>query len=80
MSDSDTIDAVLASTLKELLADRIAARHQFNEIPLRVIYFVTDKGASTVPILQSIHQWAGLYHHKNAENSLPQCQTCNYQN
>lgn len=77
---SNITDAVLASTLKELLADGIIARHQFNEIPPHVEYCLTDKGKSVVPILQSICQWAGLYHHKNAENSLPQCQTCDYQN
>ncbi len=75
---SNITDAVLASTLKELLADGIVFRQQFNEIPPHVEYRLTDKGKSVVPILQSICQWAGIYHHENTENSLPQCQKCDY--
>ena len=44
-------DAVLASTLKELIADDIVKREQFNEIPPRVEYCLTEKGHSVVPIL-----------------------------
>ena len=77
---SNITDAVLAAALKELLADGIIVRHQFNEIPPRVEYNLTDKGKSVVPILQSICQWAGLYHHENTEHSLSQCQKCDYQN
>lgn len=75
---SNITDAVLAATLKELLADGIILRRQFNEIPPHVEYCLTDKGRSVVPILQSICQWAGIYHHESAENSLPQCQKCDY--
>lgn len=71
-------DAVLASTLKELLADGIIIREQFNEIPPHVEYCLTDKGNSVVPILQSICQWAGINHRNDAEYSLPQCQKCDY--
>ena len=77
---SNITDAVLAATLKELLASGIIMRHQFNEIPPHVEYCLSEKGKSVVPILQSICQWAGLYHHENTEHSLPQCQTCDYHN
>ena len=43
-------DAVLASTLKELMVDDIVRRQQFNEIPPRVEYKLTAKGQSVVPI------------------------------
>lgn len=75
---SNITDAVLAATLKELLADGIVFRQQFNEIPPHVEYCLTDKGKSVVPILQSICQWAGIYHHENTEHSLTQCQKCDY--
>lgn len=75
---SNITDAVLASTLKELLEDGIVFRQQFNEIPPHVEYSLTDKGKSVVPILQSICQWAGIHHHENTEHSLPQCQKCDY--
>ena len=65
-------DAILAATLKELIADQLVAREQFNEIPPRVEYRLTEKGESVVPILQ-------LYERNiSAANPLPQCQQCSY--
>lgn len=71
-------DAVLASTLKELIADGIIDRIQYNEIPPRVEYSLTDKGRSVVPILQSICRWSGAYHKEDSENTLLHCQKCDY--
>lgn len=71
-------DAVLAATLKELIADEIVERRQFNEIPPRVEYSLTPKGTSVVPILQSICRWSGAYHKEDSENALLQCQKCDY--
>lgn len=71
-------DAVLASTLKELIADDIVKRRQFNEIPPRVEYCLTEKGLSVVPILQTICKWSGAYHREDSENTLLQCQKCDY--
>ncbi len=78
---SNITDAVLAATLKELLHDDIITRRQFDEIPPHVEYSLTPKGLSVVPILQSICQWAGIYHREDEYNSaysLPQCQKCDY--
>ena len=71
-------DAVLATTLKELIADEIIHRKQFDEIPPRVEYCLTEKGISVIPILRSICQWAGIYRNEDSELSLPQCKKCNY--
>lgn len=71
-------DAVLASTLKELINDSIVSRKQYNEIPPRVEYSLTEKGHSVVPILQSICRWSGAYHKEDSENTLLQCQKCDY--
>ena len=71
-------DAVLATTLKELIADGIIHRRQFDEIPPRVEYCLTEKGTSVLPILRSICQWAGTYRNEDSELSLPQCRKCNY--
>ena len=62
-------DAVLSTTLKELIADQIVERKQYNEIPPHVEYFLTQKGISVVPILQSICQWSGAYHKEDNENT-----------
>ena len=71
-------DAVLASTLKELITNEIVERKQYNEIPPRVEYSLTKKGISVVPILQSICQWSGAYLKEESENALPQCQKCDH--
>lgn len=71
-------DAVLASTLKELINDGLVARKQYDEIPPRVEYCLTDKGLSVVPILQSICKWAGISKRENSENIMIQCQKCDY--
>ena len=54
-------DAVLATTLKELIADGILVRQSYDEIPPRVEYSLTTKGTSVVPILQSICRWSGVF-------------------
>lgn len=54
-------DAVLATTLKELIADGILVRQSYDEIPPRVEYSLTSKGTSVVPILQSICRWSGVF-------------------
>ena len=71
-------DAVLSVTLKELIADDIVIRKSYDEIPPRVEYSLTDKGSSVVPILQTICQWSGAYHKEDSENTMIQCQKCDY--
>ncbi len=71
-------DAVLASALKELIADDIVQRRSYDEIPPRVEYTLSEKGKSVIPILQSICRWSGAYHREDSENALSQCQKCDY--
>ncbi len=71
-------DAVLAQNLRELIADGLIARVQFEEIPPRVEYSLTEKGASVVPILQTICKWAGIYYKEVSDLSISQCRKCNY--
>ena len=74
----DITDAVLSTTLKELMADGMVCRRQFDEIPPRVEYALTEKGRSVVPILQTICRWAHAYHREDKAHALSQCQTCDY--
>ncbi len=75
---TDITDAVLAAALKELIADGIIFRKQYDEIPPRVEYTLTDKGKSVVPILQSICRWSGAYYKNDSENTMFQCQKCDH--
>lgn len=71
-------DAVLATTLKELIANGIVERRSYNEIPPRVEYCLSERGRSVVPILQSICRWAGAFHRSSGEKIMGHCQKCDY--
>ena len=71
-------DAVLAAALKELISAQVVDRKSYDEIPPRVEYSLTDKGRSVVPILQSICQWAGLYHKEDYSSTMVHCRKCDY--
>ena len=72
-------DAVLASTLKNLIAHGIVERCSYDEIPPRVEYSLTERGRSVVPILQSICHWAGAFYKEEAPGQpMIQCQKCDY--
>ncbi len=71
-------DAVLSSSLKELIADGIVERKSYDEIPPRVEYSLTEKGVSVVPVLQEICRWAGMFHREVTEDAPKQCQMCDY--
>ena len=71
-------DAVLAATLKDLMEDGIVDRKSYDEIPPRVEYSLTQKGASVVPILQSICAWSDIFYKEDSENEMVQCQKCDH--
>lgn len=74
----DITDAVLAATLKELIGNNMVNRKSYNEVPPKVEYSLTDKGKSVVPILQNICRWSGIYYKEDTENTMTQCQKCDY--
>lgn len=71
-------DAVLASTLKDLIEDDIVVRKSYDEIPPRVEYMLSEKGKSIVPILQNICEWAGIFYKEDIKNEMEQCQKCDH--
>lgn len=75
---SNITDAVLASTLKELIRDKIVERKSFDEIPPHVEYSLSEKGLSVVPILQNICKWSGIFYNEDNDNTFTHCQKCNY--
>lgn len=50
--------AMLASSLKELEGDGVVVRKQYEEIPPRVEYSLTDHGRALWPILHRLAHWA----------------------
>ena len=50
-------DTMLAESLKELQEDDMVIRTQYNEIPPKVEYSLTEKGLSVIPLLFEINNW-----------------------
>ncbi|MGN0178378.1 MAG: winged helix-turn-helix transcriptional regulator [Monoglobaceae bacterium] len=71
-------DAVLATSLKELISNEIVIRKSYDEIPPRVEYSLSEKGISVVPILQSICKWSGVFYKEDADNMMIHCKKCDY--
>ncbi len=63
----DVTDASLSLALTELQKEDIICRKQYEEIPPKVEYYLTDKGQSVIPILKLICQWSEEHYKMNEE-------------
>ena len=54
-------NTALTNALRELEADELVQRIQYNEMPLRVEYSLTEKGRDLLPIFYAISQWGMKY-------------------
>ena len=50
-------NTMLAQSLKELEQDGLVFRRQYDEMPVRVEYSLTDKAKSLIPILLELKRW-----------------------
>ena len=50
-------NTMLANSLKELEADGLVERKQYDEMPVRVEYNLTEKTKSLIPILLELKKW-----------------------
>ena len=71
----DMTNMMLAQSLKELEADGLVHRTQYNEVPPRVEYSLTTKGAGALPMLTAAAEWA--IREMDFENLKPYCKECN---
>ncbi len=51
---------MLSSQLKELETDEIIVRKEYSQIPPKVEYYLSEKGASLMPILREMCIWGTL--------------------
>jgi DNA-binding HxlR family transcriptional regulator len=71
----DVTNMMLAQSLKELEAMGMVLREQYNEVPPRVEYSLTEKGSSIVPILVQFGTW-GIQNMQNDSACGAKCTTC----
>ena len=50
-------NTMLANSLKEMEADGFVLRRQYDEMPVRVEYSLTEKAQSIIPILLDLKKW-----------------------
>lgn len=50
-------NTMLAQSLKEMEADGLVRRQQYDEMPVRVEYSLTEKAKSLIPILMELKAW-----------------------
>lgn len=48
---------MLSNKLKELEADDLIIRHEYPQVPPKVEYYLSEKGKTLMPVLQSICKW-----------------------
>lgn len=71
----DVTNMMLSQSLKDLEAAGMLHREQYNEVPPRVEYTLTEKGESIVPILVQFATWGA----ENMQGDLvceARCTTC----
>lgn len=54
----DITNVMLSQSLKELEGSGFVHREQYNEVPPRVEYTLTEKGKSILPLLAQVAKWA----------------------
>ena len=57
-------NTMLTNSLRELEADGLISREQFNEIPPRVEYSFTQKGRDLMPVFYAMMNWGFKYENK----------------
>ena len=65
---------MLAASLKELEADGLIDRTQYNEVPPHVEYSLTESGKRALPMLTKAAEWA--INEISLKNLKPRCENC----
>ncbi|MBR0061953.1 MAG: helix-turn-helix transcriptional regulator, partial [Selenomonadaceae bacterium] len=52
---------MLSSTLKELEVDDLVKRKEYDQLPLKVEYSLTERGKSLIPLLDGLCAWGDAH-------------------
>jgi DNA-binding HxlR family transcriptional regulator len=66
---------MLAQSLKEMEADGLILRKQYNQVPPRVEYTLTDDGRALYNALHALAHW-GIDHMGARKAGTPYCDEC----
>ena len=69
-------NTMLSQSLKELESGHIIERIQYNEMPVRVEYRITQDGKELQEALDRLNQWSRVYMEKHSEYGTPLCGEC----
>lgn len=58
---SGITNTMLSASLRELENDELITRNQYNEMPVRVEYTLTDSGKNLLPLLYELTKWWNDY-------------------
>ena len=67
---SGITNTMLSNSLHELEVDKLIIRNQYNEMPLRVEYELTEKGKSLLPLLYELYIWGNNQMEDNYEKKI----------
>lgn len=65
---SGVTNMMLAKCLRELEADGLVTRRQFEVVPPHVEYSLTEAGRELVPILRKLYAWGAAHGTRNGQN------------
>lgn len=65
-------ERTIAKQLRELESDGIITRKVFNEVPLRVEYYLTEYGESIYPIVREMRKWGYIHLQKQDSPNIEQ--------
>ncbi len=72
----EVTNAMLARSLRELEKDHIITRIQYNEMPVRVEYRITEEGKELQRALESLNHWGRSYLQNHSGHGQPLCGRC----
>lgn len=71
-------NTMLSQSLRELEEGHIVERIQYNEMPVRVEYRITQEGKELQTALDLLNRWGVSYMERHPESGTPLCGECSF--